>query len=364
MKHIAPVLVLSLVAVGCSSDDDDDSAAPDSGGSAIEPVDDGVQFTTPDPNGTSDVARLSYPMVRDLSRSLLTGAYLDIYYDIENEVIILLENAHGGIESHSGTSIEGQTFSSHDCPDGGTVDVSIPEQIGPFINFTGFFTECRVGARVLSGKLSRNADPGVFGTGSAIEVTDVFDAFSVDAGENGKLTVTGTTRRYRETYATIPEAPGSEIEISCQPDEQNISVTVNNDISAAEWFQAGVTGSIAVSEYSYQRENASTNDVNSTEENCPMIGKARETGRAKVVFSGYGQSAVDGEASVSTEISLDEAAGVNTAKQNTVLPDTSSVALAATAASDDSVQVDITANGATISFTDRYQFARDAVLIP
>ncbi len=79
------ILALAILVIGCSSSDDStDMTGPDN---------ENFQFTTPDLNGTAVVARLSYPVVRDLSRELVTGTYLDLYFDIDAQIGQLLYEA-------------------------------------------------------------------------------------------------------------------------------------------------------------------------------------------------------------------------------------------------------------------------------
>lgn len=350
------ILSLAVLAVGCSSSDDDNNDLNPNDSTDPALSDGSIQFSEPDVNGSSDLARLGYPVVRDLSRELVTGAYLNAYFDIDGSVVVVLKDALGG-ESVISPGSSGESGGPVACPQGGTIDASFNWNVNNTLTFEGTFADCMIDDQTLSGDLMRVQDAGVTGGGGYNNISMTFTDFSINSEEVGALLVTGTATRtssYSSSGLQPPEELGSCIL------EDNLHLTESSAIYTAQIERPGIAGSVTVSQSDYARDDNRRYDANSNETTCPLFRQASETGSAIVTFDGYGASALDGQATTVTAIStlIDDNTNTNdvTASQSSELPDGSSVRMTALSGTDGTVQVDILADGAAISFVDSYQF--------
>ncbi|MGQ7844401.1 hypothetical protein ACUNV4_07990 [Granulosicoccus sp. 3-233] len=337
---LASLIVLSS---GCS-----DSG----GGSAISspPESDagGLPFALADENGTSDVARLGYPEVRDLSRDLATGRFLDRYFDIDSAVAALAIEAADAEEN-----------SDYPCPDGGTVNANRISRNGPIPSHVATFADCSLESRTLSGSLTREVNPGVIGSGSYIAITATFEALEIRSGDSERLLISGTAMRQRtDGSAAVGVERGS-----CTLEEDNRSLIEGSSITSALIEESGIAGSITVSDYSHDRWDARFHDASSNAPLCPLTIAQRESASLKAHFDHYSNSAINGTASVTSSISIGMADAMDAASQTSVLPDGSSVTLTALQDQAGKVQVDIVSEGSAISFIDDHVFpSQDFVL--
>lgn len=358
------VLCCVFLGVGCSDSNDNDDS-----GSAMSQNDmlvvgtsgsegDMIQFSEPDLDGSSDLARMSYPVARDLSRELVSGSYLDLYFDTDESVRQILYEAIGGIEAFQNGEIEeDEVQAPFNCPEGGSVRASYTDRNGPAGIFTGVFSQCGLGEYTLDGTLVRNQDSGVAGAGGFLNVAVSFDELVIDAGVAGVLTVTGSAFRNRSNSGSDILMPGNRG--TCALERDNLSLVESSELPSARLERPGISGSVTVSESSYARSDNKRYDATSSEATCPEFREVSEDGAAVVTFAEYGVSMLSGQAAVTTSITTtsDDDSSVHSASQVTELPDGSSVEVTALSDLDACmVQVDIGAQNAIVSFFDTFCF--------
>lgn len=355
MKHKSLIVVSAVLGIGCSSSNDNTTATnPNDSGESAETT---VEFSDPDINGSSDLARLSYPVVRDLSRELVTANYLESYFGVDKLIGQLLYDAVGGVEAvQTGTVAEDELQPPFDCPERGTVSVSFTGRFGPDTIFSATFADCGIDGRTLTGSLLRDFDYYSIGAGSSELLALTFDALTIDQPGQGLFLISGTVNRGRTD--TTPEMLLTGERGSCALDASDVHLTESSAISSAMIEREGIAGAVSVSEASYERDDNQYYDATSDEATCPLTYIASENGNATVTFSNYGASMVDGSATVSTAntIDIDKDADAHTASQLSTLPDGSSMDIRSLADMDGKVQVDIEADGMASSFVDSYRF--------
>jgi len=311
------------------------------GDAPVEPPPATDPFATPDPDGTTVIARLGYPAAREIADELVSTGYLHLYYEIEGALIDLLSSGEEFGEDVSRT-----------CPGGGSVRGAMRF----FFEQDVTFDDCTIEGRTLSGRYTRVADFTVTGGGGSQRALLTFDALNIDAGTEGRLLVSGTSARrdFRsddlQCFGASP-VRGRSVENRIESARIERDGGVSN-VTGASWMQR-------VESY-LRRTNLS--DGPDSEPDCAA-------GRREVSFAG--------EASVASTPA--RIAGASLAKSGELVHDPRENAestsdarltadfgdgstLAVTATSDAGAQVDVVADGASVSFDDDYRFeARDDI---
>jgi len=182
---LACALALTLL-VGCSSGDDDVDPAP--GETATDtgsPISDGLPFGEPDATGTSVVSRLGYRGALDKAESLVSADYLDLLFEVESDLIGLLEP-----DEFFATEYENRNAS---CTGGGSAVLS--SGASRFDPISIVLDDCVFQGRTLDGGYARSFGTVVFGSGFRGTVEASMDDLLLDAGDAGSVRVTGTTTR-------------------------------------------------------------------------------------------------------------------------------------------------------------------------
>lgn len=289
-------------------------------------------FAEADPDAQTVVARLGYPAVRETVDDLVSMSYLSLYYDNESDMLSVLS--------------EGPYYDAFEleCPGGGTVSgLKTPPS-----SFEGDFDACVFNGITMTGHLDRITKFTVFGLGGNRTYTITFDDFSVDAGDAGSLVVSGTSTRYGGTFGITVCGGAAET-----------TASVSNDLSSAVWKTADGTTTVdnarlAQSEVATPVPSGEdyvsdcyTETVLSFEGDATL--QSDMIGQQTAVMEKQGDIVSDtsDEPMMSTEAQLAADFGDDST-------------LAVTAISDTQVQVDIVADGVSVSFNDDYVFeARD-----
>jgi len=258
-------------------------------------------FSTPDPNGSSFVEQLGYREIRDISRYLATAQYLDLYFDIDPLM--------GDLIREAGAVGPGKPYN---CPEGGSLSVTAISNDESLSVINAAFTDCKLSDR----------------------------------------NVTGTaTRSYTELY---PSA-GFE-QVDCEYEGNDVAYSAVFDIASASIKQVNIAGKIEISDSKYDRRSGSFYDVTSDKPSCPTSQLLIENADTKANFLNYGSTEINGSAIIATNVNIDEDTESRVGIQSTRLSDDSSVVISALADEADRVQVDVSSNGATLSFEDDYRF--------
>lgn len=361
ISKLTPLVFLALSA-GCSSSNNDDVTMI-----ADEPSDptnqpeqtENIQFDTPDINGNSDLARASYPIIRDLSRELVTAAYLDSYFDINTEIGFLMTEALGGFEAFQNGEIPQDEWQApYACPDGGTVRVKYIGSSIPSAPREAEFNDCELQSRSINGTLFRTQNSGVTGGGAFTQYDISFDNLAIDSDTNGTLTISGSSNTSESS--TSPGATSDRGSCTLEGFGRQYSGSVS--LQSAQVESPDQFGALSVNELSYSWSDVINYDATSNEASCPQIRVTTETGTTSVSFEDYGQAALNGDTTISTTIAtnIDGSVISNTATQFTELPDASSVNLTTLPSTEECMtQIDISADRAALSFFDSYCFVFD-----
>jgi len=292
------------------------------GGNAPPPDD---PFATPDPTGSTALARLGYRGARDLADDLVSAAYLDLYYDIDAMVPPLLANADGS------ESVDRVV----DCPGGGTARGSGNGFAYALLAFDG----CVLGDRTLTGRLERTANRFPVATGGVRELSLDFGALRIDAGAAGTLTLTGSVERGAGRGASAP----------CDAYE-SASDTIRIDSARLE--RGADLSTITDATY---RQSTSRRNFGQTPP-CSTIRGLRLEGTASVVSTRFGgqRATISIRGVVGND--SDDVDGVGLPLLEADFGDGSRLAVTATSDSNDRAQVDLASDGAAVSFFDEYAF--------
>ncbi len=324
--------VVVMLSAGCSSSDDDSSADAQNDsqtpGGMTDPglPTDENPFAEADMNGTTVIARLGYPDARDQADELVSMSYLSLYYDLDSAIASLLQ----GTDQATDATVA--------CPGGGSANGE-----RSFFNFDVIFDQCIINGRTLSGGLARDANFSVFGLGSNQIVSLTFKELIVDAGDLGRLEVSGVSTRDDEDIAII-QCEASRITHNI--DNQIVSARIESSgivttVSAADWQQSTITGPQA------------TGADSSVE--CAMIESLNFDGKVSVGSSKFG----DNEATIDKRGDIVRGAvegGDSTARLGADFGDDSSLVVTATSDATREVQVDIVSDAVAVSFADTYRF--------
>lgn len=289
-------------------------------------------FSEADPDAESVVARLGYPAVRNDVDDLVSMSYLSLYYDNEADMLSVLSDG----PYYEAFELE--------CPDGGTVS-GLKTPPG---SFEGVFDACAFNGVTMTGPLQRVLDFTVFGLGDNRTYTVDFDEFFVDAGDAGNLLVSGTSVRYGGTFGITVCGGAAET-----------TATVNNELTSAVWETAdGVT---TVDSASWMQSEVATPTPSGEDylSDCYVENVLSFDGDATLQSDMLGpQIAVMTKQGDIVSDTGDESVTTTDAQLEADFGDGSTSTV--TAISDAQVQVDIVAEGVSVSFNDDFAFeARD-----
>ncbi|NND90167.1 MAG: hypothetical protein HKN42_04825 [Granulosicoccus sp.] len=286
-------------------------------------------FVTPDPDATTVVARLGYPVVAEIADDLVSTSYLKHYYDIDTSIANLLS---GGLSSREFAIA---------CPEGGSA-------IGTstFTSFEVGFERCEIDGKVLTGGLSRTADFTVFGLGSSQVVTVEFNELRIELEEFNSMTLSGQSTREDLSSANI-ECSGIPTTVRSISNTLNsvqlVRLTHETTITSASWQQ------------NYETSTKRTNpDITIP---CQNIERLSFSGAANAVSTRYGTDNV-ALLSKQGDIVRDDSGEESMAQAHmrNDFSDGSMIAITLTSDDDSLAQVDITAEGVSVSYSVTYRF--------
>ena len=301
-----------------------------SGGAAAPPSPADDPFTEPDPDAASVLARLGYPGARELADDLVSTSYLSLYYDIAPALLELLSD-DGSPEDTLPKA----------CPEGGRVS----GEGGTFFFNDVVLEDCGIDGRTLSGGLLIEADVTIFAAGDVQLATASFDALRIDAGEAGSLLVSGSSSR-RDSASANQVCDGAPTFVRAVDNRIDSARVENADgtttLSEASWTQTLTTQPLLSGRPTVDPCVASRVTL-SFEGEASVV--AERLGAGGTTLRKRGEIVRDSREDVAAEVDARLAADFGDGST-----------LAVTAIADDEAQVDIVAEGASLSFTDDYRF--------
>ncbi len=285
-------------------------------------------FSEADPDAETAVARLGYATIRDDVDDLVSMSHLSLYHDYETDMLSVLS--------------EGPYYESFvlDCPEGGTVS-GLKTPPG---SFEGDFDACVFNGVTMTGHLRRLAEFTVFGLGDNRSYTVDFDDVVIDAGEAGSLAITGTSIRRGGTFGIIVCGGAAEV-----------SAAVSHTVSSAVWETADGVTSVESASWNQTEVATPTPSGEDYISDCHIENKLTFKGDATLQSDRLGpQTAVLEKRGDIVSDNRDESVTITDALLAADLGDGSSVALTAISATQ--VQVDIVAEGVSVSFNDDHVF--------
>ena len=243
------------------------------------------RFALPDPSGQTVLERLGFDATRELADELLSGSYLELYFEVDDALGALIADV---VRRHfenpgrlAGNLAAGDLPVDVPCPDGGRVTVESLETIyGDTLRSRLSFAACALADRTLSGRVSREAYPFTLEPDARVDRDGTttrrleLDRFGVDAGAR-RFEASGTA----ELFTTA--APGVE---TCAENNGDVR-ELEQELVHSVYERDSVRHDIV---QSFHLRLTSTRGQFDADGTCREIGIIRQDGRATVRSPRFG----------------------------------------------------------------------------